>query len=249
MIDDRVRFGAFDTRMTVWNSPSGAAQSGGDWCEAFAVSEHVTGLTIGDVSGHGETVAGAMVAMRAAALRAIREIRIPSDVLAIVNDAACTYDDGDGVIATAIVAILDRRLGTLTFANGGHPPPLVLTADGHAFLHSAPADLPLGIFPSYRAADYIIALPADALVVFYTDGITEHQRDPIRGEAELVAAARVVHGLPQINAARAIARRVFRNARGDDDAAALGLRTLPRESADDETAWSVGLPPAAAYQR
>jgi hypothetical protein len=65
-----------------------------------------------------------------------------------------------------------------------------------------------------------------------TDGITEHQRDPIQGEAELVAAAKIVHGLPQINAARAIARRVFRKKRGDDDAAALGLRTLPREPHD-----------------
>jgi len=251
MIDDGVRFAAFDAHMTVWNSPSSTTQSGGDWCEAFAISEHVTALTIGDVSGHGETVAGAMAAMRAAVLRAIDEIRIPSDVLAVVNDVACTYGDGDGVIATAIVAILDRRTGTLTFANGGHPPPLVLTADGHAFLQSTPADLPLGIFPNYRAADYVIALPSDALVVFYTDGITEHQRDPIRGEAELVAAARAVHGMPQINAARAIARRVFQSdQRGDDDAAALGLRTLPRTLADAVNAWPDALPAAAAaYQR
>jgi serine phosphatase RsbU (regulator of sigma subunit) len=219
---------AFRTRLTFWNSPSGAAQSGGDWCDAFGLSEEHTALTIGDVSGHGETVAGTMAAMRASVLRATREMRIPSEVLAVVNDVACTYD-GSGVIATAIVAILDHRLGTLTFANAGHPPPLVLTSDGHAFVQHAPADMPLGIFRNYRAADYVIALPANALVVFYTDGITEHQRDPVRGETELVAAARIVHGLPGINAARAIARRVFQTQRGDDDAAAIGLRTLPNE--------------------
>jgi serine phosphatase RsbU (regulator of sigma subunit) len=217
----------FDTNLTVWNSPSGPAQCGGDWCEAFALSEHVTALTIGDVSGHGENVAGAMAAMRAAVLRAIRQIRIPSEVLAVANDVACTYGDGDGIIATAIVAVVDQHLGTLAFANAGHPPPLVLTSDGHAFLQHASADVPLGIFGNHLAAEYVIALPAEALVVLYTDGITEHQRDPIGGEAELVAAARAVHGLPAINAARAIARRVFQNGRGDDDAAALALRTFP----------------------
>jgi serine phosphatase RsbU (regulator of sigma subunit) len=228
MIAERIgAHAAFDTRLTFWNSPSGGAQCGGDWCVAFGLSEHVTAVTIGDVSGHGEAVAGAMTAMRAAVLWAITVIRVPSEVLAVVNSVACTYGDGDGVMATAIVAIVDRRLGTLTFANAGHPPPLVLTSDGHAFLQHAPADLPLGIFAQYLAADYVIALPPDALVVFYTDGITEHQRDPIGGEAELVAAARVVHGLPEINAARAIARRVFQSSRGADDAAAVALRTLP----------------------
>jgi serine phosphatase RsbU (regulator of sigma subunit) len=228
MIAEGVRStAAFDTDLSVWNSPSGAAQCGGDWCDAFVLSEHVTALTIGDVSGHGETAAGAMAAMRATVLRAVHEIRIPSEVLAIVNDSACTYGAGEGVIVTAIVAILDRRLGTLTLANAGHPPPLVLTSRAHAFLYHAPADMPLGVFSNYLAADYVIALPSDALVVFYTDGITEHRRDPVRGEAELVAAARAIHGLPRINAARAVARRVFQTSRGDDDAAALALRILP----------------------
>jgi serine phosphatase RsbU (regulator of sigma subunit) len=239
---------AFETSLTAWNSPFGHAQSGGDWCEAFALSEHVTALTIGDVSGHGETVAGPMAAMRAAVQRAICEIHIPSDVLAVINDLACTYGDGDGLIATAIVAVLDRRFGTLAFANAGHPPPLVLTAEGHAFLHQPPADVPLGIFSNYRAADYVIALPVHALVVFYTDGITEHQRDPVRGEAELVEAARIVHGLPELNAARAIARHVFRTSRGGDDAAALALRTLPADRRH-AAACLTAVPSAAAWTR
>jgi sigma-B regulation protein RsbU (phosphoserine phosphatase) len=187
-----------------------------------------------------------MAAMRAALLRAIAAVRIPSELLAVINDLACTYG-GDGTIATAIVAIIDRRFGTLAFANAGHPPPLMLTTGGHAFLQHPPADMPLGIFANYLAADYVIALPAGALVVFYTDGITEHQRDPVRGETELVAAARVVHGLSHVNAARAIARRVFATSRGADDAAALALRTLPVERLDAAQARPTTFPSAAAW--
>ena len=250
MIADRERgIAAFDTSLTAWNSPFGGAQSGGDWCEAFALSEHVTALTIGDVSGHGETVALQMAAMRAAVLRAIREIRIPSDVLAAINHIACSYGDGDGLIATAIVAIIDRRFGTLAFANAGHPPPLVLTASGHAFLHQPPADLPLGVFSNYVGADYVIALPVDALVVFYTDGVTEHRRDPVRGEADLIAASNAVHGLPELNAARAIARRVFRTRRGSDDAATLAVRTLPVNGRHVAGARPTAVPTAAAWGR
>jgi serine phosphatase RsbU (regulator of sigma subunit) len=173
----------------------------------------------------------------------------PSDVLAVLNEIACAYEDGAGVIATAIVAILDRRFGTLAFANAGHPPPLVLTDGGHAFLHQPPADVPLGIFPGYVAADYVIALPAGALIVLYTDGITEHQRDPVRGEADLVAAARIVHGLPELNAARAIARRVFRTNRGSDDAAALAFRTLPAKRRATAGTRLTAVPSAAAWGR
>lgn len=47
----------------------------------------------------------------------------------------------------------------------------------------------------------------------------------MQGEVELVNAARIVHGRADLNAARAIARRVFNGRRGGDDAAALCLRT------------------------
>jgi serine phosphatase RsbU (regulator of sigma subunit) len=216
----------FDARVTIWSGPSGRAQAGGDWSAALDLPDGAIALTIGDVSGHGAPVAGAMAAARAAVLGAAGESRVPSNVLAAVNNLACSYGDA-GTMVTSIFAVLDRRRGTLSFANAGHPPPLVLTATSHAFLHQAPADLPLGVFRNYRAADYVIALPVDSLVLLYTDGITEHRRDPVGGELELVEAARAVYHRPELNAARAIARRVFMTSRGEDDAAAIGIRTLP----------------------
>jgi len=227
---------ALELCVSVWSSPAGAAQAGGDWCDVFAISEHVLGLTVGDVSGHGGEVAGMMGAMRTAVLRAMHHVNVPSEVLALANAVALSQARGAGVIVTAIVAILDQRGPTLTFANAGHPPPLMLTSEGHAFLRHAPADLPLGIFRNYRAADYVVALPSDALLVLYTDGITEHDRDPVAGEIELIEAARLVHAQPNLDAARAIARQVLRRTRGDDDAAAIGLRMTPRRAAESGAA-------------
>ncbi len=215
----------FDTTIALWSSPARGALSGGDWCETLPISDRLVALTIGDVSGHGESVARTKTVMRCSVLEAIAEHLVPSKVLAVANDVASSRCDG--VVVTAVVAILNQDARTLTFANAGHPPPLLLTRDGFSFLQRSPADIPLGIFPHYSAADHMVLLPPDALMVLYTDGITEHRRDPIRGEVELVEAARYAHGRPDLNAACAVAQHVFARGRGDDDAAAIGLRTTP----------------------
>jgi serine phosphatase RsbU (regulator of sigma subunit) len=218
---------AFDESVSVWSLPAGDAQAGGDWCEVVGISEDVVALTVGDVSGHGKIVAVTMAAIHACVMRAIRNIREPAAVLAVANEFAFNY--GEGVIVTAIVAFLNRRLHTLTFANAGHPPPLLLSGDCHAFLEHPPADLPLGIYSQYNAANYVVALPLDAFMVLYTDGITEHRRDPVRGEQDLAEVARLVYDRPELNDARAIAREIFRASAGLDDAALMVVRATQPE--------------------
>jgi len=221
----RARVSFDNASVAVWNSPAGGALAGGDWCDVLPMSERFVGFTIGDVSGHGAQVAGTMGIMRAAVLRAMRKSYVPADVLAIANAVAA--ERCGGVVVTAIVATFDRKLRTLAFANAGHPPPLLLARGEPRFLAMSPANIPLGIFSGYSAENYEITLVDDSLAVFYTDGITEHARDPIRGELELVEAARYVHGRPHLDAASAIARHVLSAGRGDDDAAAIVLRSLP----------------------
>jgi serine phosphatase RsbU (regulator of sigma subunit) len=220
----RVQENLYDASVAVWSSPAGGAVAGGDWCDVLPLSDRFLGVTIGDVSGHGPLVAGTMGVMRAAVLRAMRKSYVPSDVLEIANRVATARCGG--VVVTAIVATFDRMSCTLTFANAGHPPPLLLTRNEQRFLQHPPADIPLGVFAGYHAVDFEVTLASDSLAVFYTDGITEHLRDPISGELELVAAARFVHGRRHLDAASAIAEHVLAGGRGDDDAAAIVLRTF-----------------------
>ena len=222
-----IRSAAVDKRVSIWSLPVGGAPAGGDWCDSVTISDEIVALTVGDVSGHGKAVAVTMAAMHACVKRAIEARRDPAEILSVANDLAFHYDRG--VIVTAIVAFWNRRLHTLTFANAGHPPPLFLSAEGHAFLGHLPADLPLGIYPQYSAANYVVALPNDALLVLYTDGITEHARDPVRGERDLAAAARLMYEQPQVDEARGIARQVFSTGSGHDDAALMVVRATKAE--------------------
>ena len=216
-----------DWSATVFSAAAGGARFGGDWCDAFAISVDTVALTIGDVAGHGESAAETMRLVRTTIFKAIGEGGPPSKVLRIANTAAYQAHGGN-VIVTAVVAILNRQHRTLAFANAGHPPPVVVAAHGHAFLSNGVGDLPLGMFPKHRAADHVVAIPIETLIAFYTDGITEHSLDILHGERELVAACRAVYDSPAHDSARAIARLVFQNVRGCDDAAVLAVRTSDR---------------------
>jgi serine phosphatase RsbU (regulator of sigma subunit) len=214
--------------VSLLNSPAGSARRGGDWCEALAISEDSIALTIGDVSGHGESAAETMEIVREAVLSGILENLRPSNVLSVANTVA--YSQLRGIIVTAIVAVVNRRLHTLTFANAGHPPPLMMTPGRHGFLTRAVGDLPLGVFAKQHAAEYVVKLHADALIVLYTDGVTEHERDLLRGERELVEACRAAYECREPDLARVIAEHVFQNNRGHDDAAVIAMLEVPRRA-------------------
>jgi serine phosphatase RsbU (regulator of sigma subunit) len=216
---------AFETEVTRWVSPAGSAQAGGDWCEVLALSDDVIALTVGDVAGHGESVCPIMDFIRSSVVAALPETPSPSQVLSMANALACSRDGG--IIVTAIAAILDCRLRTLTIANAGHPSPLIVTSNRDAFLAPTPGDLALGIYRNHRVDERIVALPDDALIALYTDGITEHNRDALTGEQELAQACRLVYDRRDPNAAHVISERVLRNGRGNDDAAVLAVRILP----------------------
>lgn len=223
----RSTLGSCSAHLSGWNvrllnSPADGASRGGDWCDAFAIGPDYVAISIGDVSGHGEAVADTMNVVRSAVAGSIYEGFTPSTALCTANTVA--HDWGDGAIATAAVGAFNRRLHTLTFSNAGHPPPLIVTATGEGFLSPPVGDLPLGIFRKYRSADYVVAVPEGALIVFYTDGVVEHRLDILRGEQELVEICRDVRGLAVPDAAQEIAHRIFKNGRGRDDAAILTLR-------------------------
>ncbi len=212
--------------LTIWNAPAGNHLAGGDWCEVFAISHHVLAFSIGDVCGHGVGASNEMVAMREVIDTATREFCDPADVLKRANVIACRHERA--VPVTAVVGLLDIAANTLTFANAGHPAPLTVGAHGHSFLERYPADVPLGIEGDHNAISHVVPVPPRTLIVFYTDGVTEHERDPIKGEQQLHMAATYAYGKPRSNAAQTIVRRILSASSAADDVAVLTVRTPAR---------------------
>ena len=202
--------------------PAAGAPRGGDWCDAFSVDDDVLALSIGDVCGHGVEKFDSMVTMRQAIRNAVLRNPDPAQTLAHVNRFLHEQDPSE--IVTAIVALFDTRLRTLTYANAGHPPPILADSYGVSFLGSADPDVPLGIEAEFLPAIHEVALPASALVVFYTDGVSESRRDSVQGSIQLCTAAKFARDFPELPAAGTIEAMTLSTI-NFDDAAILTVRT------------------------
>jgi sigma-B regulation protein RsbU (phosphoserine phosphatase) len=148
--------------------PAGAV--GGDWFDFIALDHDQWGLVLADVSGKGTAAALLMSATRGM-LRSLAEACCtPSEVLTKLN-RLMVEDFPNGRFVTLIYGVLDPRERTLTVANAGHLPPMLVSGSKASVINTEtglPLGLALGAFSQTK-----VALPIGAKVLFYTDGITE----------------------------------------------------------------------------
>ena len=203
------------------------AQVGGDWYDAFPTADDATFLVVGDVAGHDQNAAAAMGQVRNL-LRGVAYAQpgSPSVVLTTLDRAICHLDVD--VLATAVLARVHRSAAgpVLQWTNAGHPPPVLVTADGAVSLLEGKADLLLGIDPDTRRHDETRCVPDGALVLLYTDGLVERRganlEDGLRWLLGMVSEL-AGHGPDQL--CDALLAQVEEHA--EDDVALLALRFLP----------------------
>jgi PAS domain S-box-containing protein len=160
---------------------------GGDFYDVFARSSGEWALVVGDVSGKGaEAAAGTALArytLRAAAL----EPGHASEALRRLNTAMLADDSSQfATVVLAYVSATDDGGMAARLALGGHPPPLVLRADGRVDEVGAFGSL-LGIVTEPKLVDVRAVLGPGDVMLLYTDGVTEAgRRDRPLGQAGVV---------------------------------------------------------------
>jgi serine phosphatase RsbU (regulator of sigma subunit) len=201
---------------------------GGDWYDAFAVADGRIVVSIGDMLGHGIDAAVKAVELRQRIFATAFSESDPAQILSKVNGMF----DSDDAIATALVAFIDPTSATLHYASAGHPPPMVASRS------IAPrvlpyGGLPLGVAPALVLQTHIVQLERDALILFYTDGLTEFARDLERAEAALLEGLGALVREPDApNPAKTLLRRVMGSAQPADDAVIMLLRLSPAVRAE-----------------
>lgn len=205
---------------------------GGDWCEAFVVGDGVIALSIGDVCGHGKAKYPAMIAIRKAIHDGSRRGLDPSHALAEAHRFLRAHDPDE--YATAFLAYLHVDQRRLDFANAGHPPALLCTPDRAVYLEYAEYDLPLGIEATHVPMFRSIELPEASMLVLYSDGVTEHDRKPLHGEAELRDAALFAYNFAAVPTAGVIEKHMQLGGANHDDVAIL-IALLPRRFGNPQT--------------
>ena len=147
---------------------------GGDFYDAFAISEGVWGIAIGDVCGKGVDAAALTALARHTVRAAAHERFSPTEVLMALNRAVLA-EGRPGQFLTAIFARLsvlpNGRFG-LTFACGGHPPPVLLDAQREQRELDCRGTL-LGVVEDPELTDAHAELEPGDTLLLYTDGLTE----------------------------------------------------------------------------
>ncbi|HYK53773.1 MAG TPA: SpoIIE family protein phosphatase, partial [Candidatus Eremiobacteraceae bacterium] len=203
---------------------------GGDWYDAVEFPGGRIVVSIGDVAGHGVGAAMTAARMRQSILASALDADDPSVVLSKVNELLRVQET---TIVTALVAMIDSSLTTMRFASAGHPPPIIGSATIPA--HILPCSgIPLGVDADLRLQTHSVTLTPDSVVLFYSDGITEFNRDVLAAEATLVdAVSTIVAAASTPQPALAVQRAVMGSNRTADDAVIMVLQLSPAAAAID----------------
>ncbi|MFF5840024.1 SpoIIE family protein phosphatase [Streptomyces massasporeus] len=219
--------GVAGLQMTVRYLPApDASQVGGDWYDAFPLSDASTALAIGDVVGHDLEAAAGMAQVRNM-LRAYAwsQHEPPSRIVERLDEAIQHITDV--TMATTIFARIepaDDGHWQLSWTNAGHPPPLLISRDGLAEYLTDGHGILLGTQTGTRRPDATAQLPPGSTLVLYTDGLIEAPRRTLdEGLKQLSQHAAALAHRPLASFTDQLLRRV-RPAGNDDDVALLALR-------------------------
>jgi serine phosphatase RsbU (regulator of sigma subunit)/anti-sigma regulatory factor (Ser/Thr protein kinase) len=199
---------------------------GGDWYDMVSFADGMLGVVMGDVVGRGVPAASLMGQLRNALRAYALEDKDPCVVLQRLN--AFMNDLGPNQsMATLLYAVFDLDSSTLTVANAGHPPPLIVDDKREACFVEGGLGPPLGAVGSPTYTNVMVQLPPGSTLFTYTDGLVEDRSTPLGVglslmEALVASGPKDLESLCDYVMASALAGRS-----GGDDAALLALRVLP----------------------
>ncbi|WP_043639532.1 PP2C family protein-serine/threonine phosphatase [Nonomuraea candida] len=164
---------AGDLRVALsYTSAQAEARIGGDLYE-IVTTPHGVRLLIGDVQGKGlaavETAAWVLGAFREAAY----DQADPADIGERLEASLARHLGGEQFVTAIVAEVHDTEM---TLVNFGHPPPLLILADGGLRTAEPPEQgLPLGLgsFDSSAVKAHRIPFGRGDRVLFFTDGVIE----------------------------------------------------------------------------
>lgn len=197
-----------------------AAGVGGDCYDAISFGRARLALSIADVVGKGIPAALLMSNLQAAVRAFATDAAQPAELCHLVNRILCGHI-AEGRFISFFYCIVDSDLGTMTFANAGHYPPILIRANG-LVERLEPGGAVLGVFPDGAYDQGQVTIGSGDRVILFTDGITEARNaaDEEFGEDRLIELARENRGCsaPALQARLSAAVATFTGGLFQDDA-------------------------------
>ena len=202
-------------------SPAGRTEVGGDFFDALELPDGRLAMFVGDVMGRGVSAAAAMAQIRASIRAYIATDPAPGVVIQQLDLLFDTYKMAQ--LVTLVYMVLDPAAEELDVVNAGHPPPVILRADGRAEQLPLAEGAPLGVGSDSRQPFSVPFHRGDTVLAF-TDGLIERRDEDIDvGQSRLLDAVPLLDQLPLAEALAEIIETVRDHTR-QDDVAALAVR-------------------------
>lgn len=153
-----------------------ADEVGGDYYDAYRLSDDRIALIIGDVSGKGTSAAFHMSQMKGVFHSLVQLNLSPKEFIVHANSALSRCLEKSSFITVSFF-IIDKKEHTVEFARAGHCPTLYYDTAKQQAIFFKTKGLGLGIlrndnFSKYVEVEKVSYKPGD-IIFLYTDGITE----------------------------------------------------------------------------
>ena len=145
------------------------ARAGGDWFDAIVRADGTVALVVGDTVGQGVKASAVMGQLRAVLHGRLLTDEPISEALRSLDRYARLHPESHA--ATVCVVVADPVSGEIEYCTAGHPPPLVIEADGATRYLPPSGAGPLTTETDYQTARDVIG--TDDLILLFTDGLTE----------------------------------------------------------------------------
>ena len=175
--------------------PASGETLGGDWYDAFRLSDDRVALAVGDVVGHGVHAAAIMAQLRTALRAYTADGHSPPEVVERVN--RLMWELGPLAMTTLALVVLDPAGSSLELVNAGHPMPLLVPAEGEPSLLPLQHNVALGVESLVRFSSTVHPFPRQTALLLYTDGLVEVRGESI--DAGIERLRRVAHGITDVD--------------------------------------------------
>jgi len=195
-------------------------QAGGDFYDVIAIGQDIVDFVVADAAGHDLASTYWTAALKTLLLEYATPTNAPRAILLQINDALCRILP-EGVYFTLLYARLNRRTRRLTTVNAGHPPAVIVPADGGPRVISQEGDVVGAFSDAVFGTAVVDVVPGDRLLAF-TDGLIEADGPREAGMARLGAAAPPARALPLSDFVERIVAETLGAAVATDDIVVLG---------------------------
>ncbi len=192
--------------------PAATAESG-DYYDLIPLGGRRWGACVADVRGKHSRGIVYLPTFKSALRFAARHQQSPAAVFQDVNSLveAETAEKVDlEMFISLCYAVIDLDTASLTYANAGHEPPIIIPASGGDPIALRGTGMVLGVLPEATYGEEKLPLHTGDTIVLFTDGMTEaaDRRSRMLGREGLIEQIKAHVGAPT---ADAMAGRIFEN--------------------------------------